>query len=668
MRNLCEIVVMLWPMSKLFGDNMVVFICVPIAEYVDVRYHQTVTQAASPLLKLLVSLGTMPGGSGRLPLFHPTRIKKRDEKMWQREMHLGQLTGKINCSCTECMGIKSMFVKKAVAHQLDPKRGRAPVCRIWQGPDQDSSDEEWARDYISQFGASAARRANLNKCTPGENIVNDSQVQVNSLVDEALVHIDSEGLHVTDDEPEESEPNVHQGDAFDFDSILDGEEGDDIVAEVEQSPVGEESTDPMLQHLRDCTRPLYEGARIDLLSFILMFMNICHTHGFTNGGVNELLSCLAKHVLPEGHCSPRSLYAAKQLLRKSNLHYEKIPACPNGCVLFRKQWADVDDCPVCGSPKKKNEGSTVTLAKVVRYFPIIPRLQRLYLSSTTSKMMTWHHENASTDGLVRHVADSKAWKHVDQNIDPSFASDPRNVRLALAHDGVNPYGNNSTSWSTWPVLLINYNLPPWLQTKKPFVMLSMLFPGPKSVTDEELDVFMQPLLDDLLTLWDGVPSFDVVPRAGMSQSFQLRAILLWTINDYPALGKISGQQHGGKHACVVCGPNVDARRAEALHKEIYLGHRRYLPPGHAFRRRVYADLFDGEEETRPEPPRMSATNRRQWGEETEAYLKNPRAKLDDKECPATKTHGVKRVPCLYQLPYWEVRTHYIFPFTLSLYL
>jgi hypothetical protein len=55
-----------------------------------------------------------------------------------------------------------------------------------------------------------------------------------------------------------------------------------------------------------------------------MFMNICHSHGFTNAGVDELLSCLAEHVLPEGHCAPRSLFCAKQLLRKLNLHYEKF--------------------------------------------------------------------------------------------------------------------------------------------------------------------------------------------------------------------------------------------------------------------------------------------------------------------------------------------------------
>jgi hypothetical protein len=54
--------------------------------------------------------------------------------------------------------------------------------------------------------------------------------------------------------------------------------------------------------------------------------------------------------------------------------------------------------------------------------------------------MRWHHANRSQYGLVRHVADSKAWAHID-NSWPNFASDPYNVKLGLALDGVNPFQN-----------------------------------------------------------------------------------------------------------------------------------------------------------------------------------------------------------------------------------
>jgi len=36
--------------------------------------------------------------------------------------------------------------------------------------------------------------------------------------------------------------------------------------------------------------------------------------------------------------------------------------------------------------------------------------------------------------------------------------------------------------------------PPWLTTKKHFVMLSLIIPGEKSVTGENMDTFLEPLL------------------------------------------------------------------------------------------------------------------------------------------------------------------------------
>ena len=55
----------------------------------------------------------------------------------------------------------------------------------------------------------------------------------------------------------------------------------------------------------------------------------------------------------------------------------------------------------------------------------------------------------------------KAWKHVDRKCD-WFAKDARNIRLGLASDDFNPFGMQNVTYTTWPVILIPYNLPPWL--------------------------------------------------------------------------------------------------------------------------------------------------------------------------------------------------------------
>jgi hypothetical protein len=64
------------------------------------------------------------------------------------------------------------------------------------------------------------------------------------------------------------------------------------------------------------------------------------------------------------------------------------------------------------------------------------------------------------ENVMSHPADGEAWKYFDSK-EKSFASDPRNLRLVLATDGFNPFGNMSTQYSMKKVLLTPINLPPW---------------------------------------------------------------------------------------------------------------------------------------------------------------------------------------------------------------
>ncbi|GJS65205.1 CACTA transposable element [Tanacetum coccineum] len=65
--------------------------------------------------------------------------------------------------------------------------------------------------------------------------------------------------------------------------------------------------------------------------------------------------------------------------------------------------------------------------KVLRYFPIISRLQRLYKSSHTTKEMTWHAtEKCMEPRTMQHPVNGRAWKDFDTKY-PDFAAEPRNV-------------------------------------------------------------------------------------------------------------------------------------------------------------------------------------------------------------------------------------------------
>ena len=47
-----------------------------------------------------------------------------------------------------------------------------------------------------------------------------------------------------------------------------------------------------------------------------------------------------------------------------------------------------------------------------------------------------------------------------------FKDEPRNVRLSLAVDDVNPFGELRSIYSMWPIFVINNNIPPWMSIKR----------------------------------------------------------------------------------------------------------------------------------------------------------------------------------------------------------
>ncbi|XP_057763498.1 uncharacterized protein LOC130983294 [Arachis stenosperma] len=254
---------------------------------------------------------------------------------------------------------------------------------------------------------------------------------------------------------------------------------------------------------------------------------------------------------------PKTVYEAKKTIRKLGIEYAKIDARPNDCMLYRGDDANLTRCKKCGCSRwkqKTKKGSILRLnvpvkrngkliaAKTLRYFPLIPRMQRLFMCSKTSSDMLWHKQASNNDGFLRHPRDAEAWKKFDAKY-TNFSADPRNVRLALASDGFNPFGNMSTKYSIWPVILIPYNLPPWICMKQTSFILSTLIPGPK-IPGNNIDVYLQPLIDELKQLWDGVETYD----AKEGNTFKMYAALMWTISDFPGLGNLFGwNTHSGSN-------------------------------------------------------------------------------------------------------------------------
>ncbi|XP_050248759.1 uncharacterized protein LOC126696012 [Quercus robur] len=139
---------------------------------------------------------------------------------------------------------------------------------------------------------------------------------------------------------------------------------------------------------------------------------------------------------------------------------------------------------------------------------------------------------------MRHPADSDAWKMFDSK-HLHFSSNPRNVRLGLAVDGFNPF----------------------------------------RIMRITIDVYLELLVEKLRELWDvGVQAYD----ASSKEVFQLRAALMWTINDFPTYADLSGWSTKGELDCPSCAMKTESRYLKNGRKFCYMGHRWWLDVDHDF--------------------------------------------------------------------------------------
>ncbi|KAK6792914.1 hypothetical protein RDI58_011995 [Solanum bulbocastanum] len=128
-----------------------------------------------------------------------------------------------------------------------------------------------------------------------------------------------------------------------------------------------------------------------------------------------------------------SKYSKLELLLK--LYHIKY-VCPNDCMLYWEDGVKSETCKYCHTSRWKLKKKSNTD------------------HTPTTKHMRWHAEYDNKDGTLRHPRDG------------------------LASDSFNPFGTMSTSHSIWLVILVPYNLPPWLCMKQPNLILSMIIPGP----------------------------------------------------------------------------------------------------------------------------------------------------------------------------------------------
>ena len=326
----------------------------------------------------------------------------------------------------------------------------------------------------------------------------------------------------------------------------------DAMHSVEEEPTADAKS--FYDMLAASKERLHSFTSVAQLTAVARLMAIKSQHNLSAECINKLLS-LFDDVLPENHKMPKNLYECKRLLSGLKMPYVKIDACINNCMIYYKEDANKEKCDFCEESRyivveesaHQGRQRKPIARKVLHYLPFIPRLQRLYMEPKNAKHMRWHKEGRrSNPSVMVHPSDAEAWKHFSE-VCPDFAMDARNVRIAMATDGFNPFGYGKTQYSCWPVFVIPLNLPPALCMREENIFLSLVIPGPEH-PGKNIIVFMRPLVDEMKEAWAGVVTYDSFSK----QNFNMRVSYHTSIHDYPAFGMFSGWSTHGGLACFDC--------------------------------------------------------------------------------------------------------------------
>lgn len=425
----------------------------------------------------------------------------------------------------------------------------------------------------------------------------------------------------------------------------------DYDEEMEESPNIDDQEFYDLLHAAQ--KPLWPGCKNHTeLSVAVRLLTIKSEGNISQRSFNQIVA-LMKETHPPNNLIPKDYYRTKKIVSKLGLTAKKIDCCVKGCMLFyNDESKQLRECKFCGRPRYKTQKVGKRYKEIpmkrMHYIPLIPRLKRLYASMSSAPHMRWHYENRREPGVLCHPSDGEAWKHFDQTY-PDFAAEPRNVRLGLCSDGFMPFNQSAPSYSCWPVIVTPYNLPPELCMTTPYMFLTLIIPGPNNPKDK-IDVYLQPLIDELKKLWnEGELTYDTSKK----QNFIMKAALMWTINDFPAYAMLSGWSTAGKFACPCCMNQTKAFYLKYGGKCSWFdSHRQFLPKDHAYRRNKDAFLKNRIEKSLP-PQRLTGDD--VWEEVSwlpkiiETGPEVVRSKCDG----FGEYHNWIKQSIFWELPYWK---------------
>jgi hypothetical protein len=165
---------------------------------------------------------------------------------------------------------------------------------------------------------------------------------------------------------------------------------------------------------------------------------------------------------------------------------------------------------------------------------------------------------------------------------------------------------------------------------------------------EVFDVYLEPLLEEILQLWYGISTYNITKERGM-QTFTVRVGLMWTIHDFSNNQIVGGFFYQRYAVCPWCRPDLRAEHSMELGKQIYGGTKRWLPKNYIYKSFERKEHVDSKIEAHLISIPITMQEQLCYAVKYQAW----RDAGNRLNAPGDlfKVHGVKKTCILNQLPY-----------------
>ena len=248
-----------------------------------------------------------------------------------------------------------------------------------------------------------------------------------------------------------------------------------------------------------------------------------------------------------------SLYSIiRRLAVLSGLEPLYFDCCPNACIAYTGDYADLNQCPLCDQTRFR-EGVDRKPRRQFCYIPLIPRLQNLFANPKTIKEILYRFNYQAIPNVISDVFDGEHYQKLrrtrvtvdGKKLPHKYFSGKNDIAFSVCLDGYLLYKRRRGGPSTTPIMIQIYNFPPEIRTLIARELCLGVIPGGPKRPDTDL----YPFENECAELAIGVKTFDCVSQS----HFPLHGYNLFPHGDIIAIEKLLNVKgHNGKCPCRSC--------------------------------------------------------------------------------------------------------------------